>query len=440
MRSLAPGILLCVAIALFADRLAGFTVLKVFGPLTLALILGIALRAAAGPLPWSDLGSKFCARPVLRTGVFLMGARLDFALVARVGPRVLLLDLVLICVGLVGIAWLARTFAVPAKLATLLAVGTSICGASAVVAAGAVTRADEEDVTLAVALCGILGTVGVLFYVLAGPLLPLSMTQLAILCGSTLHEVAQVDRCGVHLGSAHRRPRHVGEADARRAARRPRCLALGFATARHGKVSYTLASRRCPGSSSASSRWGRRLARPASCRDEPGAPRPASMFLMTVCHGRDGPAHADGHAPPRRVRVVLRGPRRLRLHGRCSRSPSSRYWASFETDPTARRLYKPPLCQDAQQDDGLYRSAVAARYRACRRSLRRRFRRWHAADRHRVHPGSRAARQRPRDVPRLSCRDPGARRHACAASPGTRSSSPPTRSFPPATSPTRSSR
>ncbi len=202
MRSLLPGILLCVAIALVADRLSALPALKVFGPLTLALILGIGLRAFGGPLPWSDAGSKLCARPVLRAGVFLMGARLDFALVARVGPRVLMLDLVLICVGLVFIAWLARSFAVPSSLATLLAVGTSICGASAVVAAGAVTRAHEDEVTLAVGLCGILGTAGVLVYVLAGPLLPLTVSQLAVLCGSTLHEVAQVIAAAFTWGNA----------------------------------------------------------------------------------------------------------------------------------------------------------------------------------------------------------------------------------------------
>jgi uncharacterized integral membrane protein (TIGR00698 family) len=99
---------------------------------------------------------------------------------------------VLICIGLVGIAALARAFQVPAKLATLLAVGTSICGASAVVAAGSVIRGEEEDVTLAVALCGLLGTAGVLGYVLLGPHLSLSVSQLAVLSGSTLHEVAQV--------------------------------------------------------------------------------------------------------------------------------------------------------------------------------------------------------------------------------------------------------
>src|SRR5947209_342923 len=150
VRSLAPGLLLCVGLALLADRLSTLPGLHVLGPLTLALVLGIALRQAAGPLPWSDAGSRLCARPVLRIGVLLMGARLDFALVAKVGARVLLLDLLLICAGLVGIPWLSRAVRVPAKLAMLLAVGTSICGASAVVAAGSITRAEEEDVTLAV--------------------------------------------------------------------------------------------------------------------------------------------------------------------------------------------------------------------------------------------------------------------------------------------------
>ena len=198
---LLPGILLCLVLALAAQVLAGFHVFQVLGPLTMALVLGIALRAAAGPLPWSDAGSRFCARPLLRLGVFLMGARLDFALVEKVGARVLLLDLLLICAGLVGIAWLARMLGVPAKLATLLAVGTSICGASAVVAAGSVTRAEEEDVTVAVALCGVVGTLGVLFYVLAGPHLPLTVSQLAILTGSTLHEVAQVIAAAFTWGS-----------------------------------------------------------------------------------------------------------------------------------------------------------------------------------------------------------------------------------------------
>ena len=238
MKELLPGVALCVALAVAAQLLSGLPVFHVFGSLTLALVLGIGLRTVAGRLPWSDLGSRFCARPVLRLGVFLMGARLDFALVAKVGPRVLLLDALLICAGLLGIAALARALQVPAKLATLLAVGTSICGASAVVAAGSVTRAHEEDVTLAVALCGVLGTVGVLFYVLAGPFLPLSMTQLAILTGSTLHEVAQVIAAAFTWGNA------TGDLGTlvkltRVVLLAPALLALGLVTTERGTVKWT---------------------------------------------------------------------------------------------------------------------------------------------------------------------------------------------------------
>jgi uncharacterized integral membrane protein (TIGR00698 family) len=81
-------------------------------------------------------------------------------------------------------------------------VGSSICGASAAVAAGAVVQAEEKDVTLAVALCGVLGAAGALFYVLAGPALALSTRQLAILAGASLHEVAQVMAAAFTWGQA----------------------------------------------------------------------------------------------------------------------------------------------------------------------------------------------------------------------------------------------
>jgi uncharacterized integral membrane protein (TIGR00698 family) len=202
IRSLAPGTAVAVALAGASYAVAMVPGVKIMGPLTVALLVGIAVRAAMGMPKQLVEGARFSARSVLRAGIVLMGARLDFGLVAKVGPRVLLLDLAIIGAGIAGIAWIARRFGVPRPLATLLAVGTSVCGASAVVAAGSVTKSKEDDVTLAVALCGVLGTAGVLFYVLAGPLLALSTTQLAVLSGSTLHEVAQVMAAAFTWGRA----------------------------------------------------------------------------------------------------------------------------------------------------------------------------------------------------------------------------------------------
>ncbi|WP_338871082.1 YeiH family protein [Myxococcus stipitatus] len=197
-----PGLVLAAALAVGSYWLATLPGLKVVGPLTVALLVGIALRSVMGMPSVLVEGTRYSARTVLRLGIVLMGARLDFALVAKVGPRVLLLALAVIVGGILGIRWVTRRFGVPEKLGTLLAVGTSICGASAVVAASSVTRAEEEDTTLAVGLCGILGTMGVLFYVFVGPLLGLTTAQLAILSGATLHEVAQVMAAAFTWGTA----------------------------------------------------------------------------------------------------------------------------------------------------------------------------------------------------------------------------------------------
>ncbi|HEY9899219.1 MAG TPA: putative sulfate exporter family transporter [Pantanalinema sp.] len=198
----AIGVAMALAIATLSYYLATLPGLKVIGALTVALIVGILWRAAAG-LPSAALsGTRFTARTVLRAGIVLMGARLDFAIVAQAGPKILLLDLVMIGLGIAGIFWITRRFGVERKLGLLVAVGTSICGASAVAAAAGVTKADEDQTTLAVALMGILGTIGVLLYVFGGRFIGLSDHQLAILSGSTLHEVAQVMAAAFSFGPA----------------------------------------------------------------------------------------------------------------------------------------------------------------------------------------------------------------------------------------------
>ncbi len=197
-----PGTALALGLAVVSYWLATLPGLKVMGALTVALVVGILWRATVGLPAVAVPGTKITARTILRLGIVLMGARLDFGLVAQAGPKVLLLDVVMIAIGIAGIAWIARRFGVGAKLALLLAVGTSICGASAVAAAAPVAKAEEDDVTLAVALCGILGTLGVFCYLLLAPFLGLSTLQLAILSGSTLHEVAQVMAAAFTWGTA----------------------------------------------------------------------------------------------------------------------------------------------------------------------------------------------------------------------------------------------
>jgi uncharacterized integral membrane protein (TIGR00698 family) len=188
----ARGLGLAIALALVGFGLATLPVLKVMGTLTIALVLGITWRATAGLPAGSAGGLKFAGRTLLRLGIVLLGARLNYGLIVAAGPKILIIDLAVVVVGIAGIAWMAGKAGLPRQLGVLMAVGTGICGASAVAAASSVTRADEESTALALALMGILGTFGVFLYVGLGSLLGLGPSALGVLTGSTLHEVAQV--------------------------------------------------------------------------------------------------------------------------------------------------------------------------------------------------------------------------------------------------------
>jgi len=86
----------------------------------------------------------------------------------------------------------ARRLGLNDKLATLLAVGGSICGASAVVAADSVVQAEKRDSALALGIITLLGTIGIVAYPWIGRAAAMSNFRYAVWDGASLHEMAQV--------------------------------------------------------------------------------------------------------------------------------------------------------------------------------------------------------------------------------------------------------
>ena len=197
----AVGVALAIVLAALAYPLATLPVLKVMGTLSVALLLGIAWRASAGVPDRAWPGVRFSARTLLRLGIVFMGARLDYGVLLAAGPKILMIAVAVIATAIASVYWLSRRFGLPRDLGLLMAVGTGICGASAVAAASSVTRSDDDATTLAVAMMGLLGTAGVFFYVAIGGLLGLTPSQLGVLTGATLHEVAQVMAAGFTWGT-----------------------------------------------------------------------------------------------------------------------------------------------------------------------------------------------------------------------------------------------
>jgi uncharacterized integral membrane protein (TIGR00698 family) len=141
---------------------------------------------------------KLCTVLVLRIGIVLLGLRMSLA--AAIGLGFHALPIVLICIGaallLVTIA--SRAMAMSPQLAALIAVGTSICGVTAIVATAPVIRAREAEVSYAVACIALFGLVAMLVHPLIAHAFFSTQPQLAgIFLGTAIHDTSQVVGAGL---------------------------------------------------------------------------------------------------------------------------------------------------------------------------------------------------------------------------------------------------
>jgi uncharacterized integral membrane protein (TIGR00698 family) len=183
---------LALALAWAALWLASLPWLDHFGGISLALVLGMFWRAAAGTKVTGGEGYQFAVKTLLRVGIVLLGTRLNLGLLAEAGPKLITFDLLMIGGGILFVALVLRRAGFEASLAMLTAVGTSICGASAIAAAAPSLRAQRETSALAIVVCTLVGTVATFLLISLNSWVHLNPQSYGVLAGSTLHEVAQV--------------------------------------------------------------------------------------------------------------------------------------------------------------------------------------------------------------------------------------------------------
>jgi uncharacterized integral membrane protein (TIGR00698 family) len=189
---IAPGLALAAAVAIVAYAARQAPGLSSFSPLILAIIAGIAFKNLVGAPEASQAGIAFSMRRLLRLAIMLLGLQLTAAQVAEVGATgVALIALTLVATFAFTIR-LGRLLGVDGKLAQLIAAGTSICGASAVIATNTVTRGSEEDVAYAVACVTLFGSVAMFAYPWLPRLLHLDAHAYGLWAGASIHEIAQV--------------------------------------------------------------------------------------------------------------------------------------------------------------------------------------------------------------------------------------------------------
>lgn len=197
-----PGILLAgiVTAAGFALRsIPGFALLS---PMILAILIGMVFHNVIGTPQIARDGVRFCLRRILRAAIVLLGLQLTAAQIAEVGGVGIAIIAATLLATFVFTSWLGRMLGIDRKLAQLIAAGTSVCGASAIIATNTVTRANDEDVAYAVACVTVFGSISMFLYPLVPGLLHLDPHVYGLWTGASIHEIAQVVAAAFQNGQA----------------------------------------------------------------------------------------------------------------------------------------------------------------------------------------------------------------------------------------------
>lgn len=201
------GLGICALLTLAGFGLAHAPGIHGYGisPLVFSLILGLI----AGNLPLSsriqgvEPGFKFATRWLLRGGIVLFGLSVTLQQVFSLGPKVVLLDIVVITsVLVIGYQLGTRWLKLDPETALLTSAGSAICGAAAILATETTIRAKPAATAMAVATVVLFGSLAMFAYPAIYSVLGWEQELYGIFIGATVHEVAQVIAAGDAIGTA----------------------------------------------------------------------------------------------------------------------------------------------------------------------------------------------------------------------------------------------
>lgn len=187
------GILLCLAIAI-PCWIVGTAVPVVGGPV-LSIVAGMVVALFLKERGSLDAGVSFTSKKLLQAAVVLLGFGLDLRVVLQTGAQSLPIIVLTIGTSLVVAYAMHRLLDVPSKISTLVGVGSSICGGSAIAATAPVVDADDAEVAQAMSVIFLFNLIAALVFPAIGAALGFSTTSgeaFGIFAGTAVNDTSSV--------------------------------------------------------------------------------------------------------------------------------------------------------------------------------------------------------------------------------------------------------
>ena len=195
------GLIACITVAITSIQLSEYLGIHLLGfekspisPIMIAIIIGISI-ANFNSIIINALkpGLDFCIKVLLKIGIILLGIRLSLIDLISYGTKGLIVVIPCIIITILLVQVLRKKLKISEKLSLLIAVGTSICGATAIVALAPSIKAKKSEITYAIANITIFGLFAMFLYpIFAHFLFSQDIVSAGLFLGSSIHETAQV--------------------------------------------------------------------------------------------------------------------------------------------------------------------------------------------------------------------------------------------------------
>ena len=205
IKSILPGVILALVFCLFSQGINNVLAIEIFetpkSPIStvlIAILLGILMGNAFTPRPGMMIGLDFTQQYILKLGIIFLGIRLSFADFIKFGS--IAIPLIIICVVgvLILIKLLIKKVPISSKMSYLIAIGTSVCGATAIVATAPVINAKKSEVAYAIANITLFGVIAMLLYpYFAEWYFDNEALNVGLFLGTSIHETSQVAAAGL---------------------------------------------------------------------------------------------------------------------------------------------------------------------------------------------------------------------------------------------------
>ena len=200
---LLPGSRFCLLIGAAAWVMANSipTVGKLIGGPVFAILLGMILAFWKRPSAM-DAGITFCSKKILQYSIIFIGFGMNIRTVLATGGQSLAVMLCTIAASLLTAFLMGRVLKVPGNTATLIGVGTSICGGSAIAATAPVIDADDREVAYSISTIFLFNILAVFIFPALGRVFHMTDTGFGIWAGTAINDTSSVVAAGFTFSDA----------------------------------------------------------------------------------------------------------------------------------------------------------------------------------------------------------------------------------------------